>query len=69
MDDIRDLTVSDYIRCIDIWYKESRELPINRWNVFMPARRWKWCLDVGRNAIQNGRYGDNIRGLVPLNKC
>ena len=60
MVDIGNLTVKQYIRCVDIWFEETKELPVNRWNVFQPARRWMWCSNDGKPDIQNGRSGSDI---------
>ena len=57
MDDIANLTVSNYIRCVDDWYAESKELPINQWNVFQPARRWMWKCQ----GISDGKSGADIQ--------
>lgn len=64
MVDMSNLTVDQYIRCVDIWYRESKELPINQWNVFQRARRWiiRWQEDT--NAGKIGEDRQNLTGLI-----
>lgn len=64
MVDMSNLTVDQYIRCVDIWYRESRELPINQWNVFQRARRWiiRWQEDT--DAGKTGEDPQNLTGLI-----
>lgn len=42
MANVENLTVEDYIEIIDDWFKKSKLLPINQWNIFDRARRWLW---------------------------
>ena len=59
MEDRKNLTTQNYKYLIDYWFKESKELPINDWNVFQPARGWIWCSNDGKPDIQNGRSGSD----------
>ena len=64
MVDMSNLTVDQYIRCIDIWYRESRELEINQWNVFQSARRWLKRWEEGTDAGKSGEKQRNLTGLI-----
>lgn len=52
MFDCSNLTAKEYELMVGWWFEESRRLPINRWNVFQPAKRWLYHEDWRERAMR-----------------
>lgn len=59
MFDCSNLTAKEYELMVGWWFEESRRLPINRWNVFQPAKRWLYYEDWRERAIR--KYDKMLR--------
>lgn len=40
VEDVKNLTVGNYIWCVNHWEQERRKKFYNKWNVFMKLREW-----------------------------
>ena len=42
MENVKNLTVREYIFAVDLWFQQTRERPINQWSIFEKAKRWRF---------------------------